>query len=88
MANIPNFESEEFDDPKELRKELTRVLRDINKDANAPVSINLGKKVVLVWYNDKETPLPTGYERADGQNGTVDMRQYNQSGFYYIQKVR
>ena len=85
MANIPNFESEEFDDPKELRKELSRVLRDINKDANRPEDVTLGSNVVLAWIDDGKTVLPKGYEIADGQKGTFDA---NKSKIIYIQKVK
>lgn len=88
MADIPDFTGESFDDIKELRKELTRALRELDEDANAPAVVNLGKNVVIAWYNDKETPLPDGYKTADGKDGTFDMRKHFTHEYFYIQKVR
>lgn len=85
MANIPNFESEEFDDIKELRKVLTSVLKDLNKDANAPIDVDLGEHVLLPIAHVQDYFPPDGYEIADGTRGTdnpatVDIK--------YIQKIR
>lgn len=88
MANIADLTSETFDDNAELRRELTRMLNELNRDVNATVDVTLGKKVALVWFNDKTTPLPNGYFMADGQNGTDDFRPYFTADYYFIQKVR
>ena len=82
---IPDFTSEAFDDSKELRKELTRVLAQISRDVSRPLDINLGDNVVIQWVDDGKTPLPDGYERANGQKGTFD---FSKSKLIFIQKVK
>lgn len=85
MAYIPDFTSESFDDPKEFRKELTRVLRDLAADGRKVQDINLGKNVCIAWVDDAQTVLPDGYEIANGQNGTFNFKDEK---IIYIQKVR
>lgn len=85
MANIPDFTNEAYDDASEFRKELTKVLRDLNKDANTTKRTVIGKNVILDWANDFTTPLPDGYEVANGLGGTFDA---NTSTIIKIQKVR
>lgn len=85
MANIPDFTAEAFDDPKELRKELTRVLAQLSRDVSKPLDITLGKNVVIQWVDDGKTPLPQGYEIANGQKGTFDTAT---NRLIFIQKVK
>ena len=85
MAQIPDFTSEAFDDPKELRKEITRVLNEIKRDLSAPLDVNLGDNVILGWIDDGRTVLPDGYEIADGTKGTFDAKN---SKIIFIQKVK
>lgn len=83
MANIPDFKNvpdEEFKDT------LTRVLRDLNADANRNVRPVIGDNVVFQWVDDGVTPLPTGYVIANGQNnGSFDA---SKSTIVLIQKVK
>ena len=82
MAQIPdmkNIPQEEFLDV------LTRTLREINRDANNTVPPVIGKNVVFGWVDDGSTPLPQGYEIADGTKGTFDAKN---SIILYIQKVK
>lgn len=85
MANIPDFTSEAYDNPEDFRRELTRVLRDLNADATRTVTPNLGDNTLLQWVDDG-SPLPRGYVVANGQNnGSFDA---SKSKVILIQKVK
>ena len=86
MAGIPDFTSEAFDDPAEFRKELTRVLRDLNADSNRFIRPTIGSNVLFQWVEDYKTPLPEGYVVANGENnGSFDA---SKSRIILIQKVK
>ena len=85
MANIPDFTAEAFDDPMELRKQLSRALKELAQDVSKPVDIYIGKNVVIGWVDDGKTPLPQGYEVANGQRGTFDAPN---SRIIQIQRVK
>lgn len=82
MAQIPDFKNVPDEEFKDV---LTRVLRELNTDANAYVAPVIGKNVVFGWVSDGRTPLPQGYEIADGTKGTFDAKN---STVIYIQKVK
>lgn len=83
MAQIPDFKNvpdEEFKDT------LTRILRDLNADANKFVRPVIGDNVLFQWVDDGSTPLPDGYVIANGQNnGSFDA---SKSKIILIQKVK
>lgn len=40
---------------------------------------------IFVW--NSATAIPSGYQRADGTNGTVNLTAEEHTGTYFIQKV-
>lgn len=82
MAQIPDFENIPDD---EKWTTLSNILTQLNRDANSVQDITLGANVVLGWIDDGKTVLPQGYEIANGQKGTFDVKA---SKVIYIQKVR
>ena len=84
MAQIPDFTSEAFDDPKYLRQTLTAILRKLDSDANSVPSNPLQSNELIPWVDDGKTPIPSGYEKADGRNMTFDSKSSN---IIYIMKV-
>lgn len=83
MAQVPDFKNvpdEEFKDT------LSRVLKDLNTDANRFIRPVIGSNVVFQWIDDGVTPLPDGYVLADGKsNGSFDV---SKSKIILIQKVK
>lgn len=84
MAQIPNFTDEVFNDEAEFKRQLTAVLKDLNKDANKPTPFPLKKNGLYIWVDDGETPIPQGYAKADGKNMTFDA---SVEKLIYLQKV-
>lgn len=84
MAQVPDFTDKTFDDAKLFREELTKALRVLSRQVNSPDDVDLGKNTVLAWVDDGKTPLPDGYKKADGTNGTFDAKT---STIIYIQRV-
>lgn len=82
MANIPDFKNVPDD---EFKDTLSRVLKELNDDANKYVTPNLGDNTLLQWVDDG-SPLPRGYVVANGQNnGSFDA---SKSKIILIQRVK
>lgn len=84
MTQVPDFTSDAFKDDLLFKQQLTAILKSLNKDANAPIANPIQSNELIQWVDDGKTPIPSGYEVADGRNKTFDSKTVK---IILIQKV-
>ena len=84
MTQIPNFTDDAFKDDELFKITLTKVLSDLNKTVTTPMAYPLQSNGIYLWVDDGVTPIPSGYEIANGMNKTFDASKAN---ILQLQKV-
>ena len=84
MADIPDLTSDAYKEEKDFREVLTRVLKELNKQAGGTTSLNLGKNVILPAVYENDFVPPRGWRIMDGTQGTFNPDEVQ---VIYIQKI-